>query len=245
MHLSEATWPEVRDADTDLAVLPVGSTEQHGPHAPLATDALNAESVASAGVEAYDGDAAVAPVVSVGVSEEHRQFPGTLWVSPDTFRRYVGDVVESLAHHGFDRVVVVNGHGGNVDALREATAEATRAGDAYAVPFTWFEAVGGHAADMGHGGPLETALLRHTFPDLVREDRVDAAREGGSDRWGDWVSGVNLAYDSAEFTENGVVGDPDDGDAARGEELLELAAAALVRLLEAVASRDPERPPDR
>jgi creatinine amidohydrolase len=146
--------------------------------------------------------------------------------------------VESLAHHGIDRVVVVNGHGGNTDALREVTAAVSRAGDAYAVPFTWFEAVGEHAGRMGHGGPLETALLRHTFPDLVREGRIAEARERAADRWGEWVSGVNLAHDSVEFTENGVVGDPGAGDAELGAELLELAVEALCELLEAVSERE-------
>ena len=245
MHLSDATWTDADDLDTDLALLPVGSTEQHGPHAPLATDALNAEAVADAGAAAYDGEVVVAPPVTVGVSEEHRQFTGTLWVSPDTFRRYVRETVASLAHHGWDRVVLVNGHGGNVAALREVAGTITRDDDAYAVPFTWFEAVGDHAADMGHAGPLETALLRHVHPDLVREDRVDEAREGASDGWGEWVSRANLAFDSAEFTENGVVGDPADGDERRGEELLELGGAALAALLEAVESRDVRLPDHR
>ncbi|WP_327050884.1 creatininase family protein [Halomicrococcus gelatinilyticus] len=245
MHLSDATWTDADDLDTDLALLPVGSTEQHGPHAPLATDALNAEAVADAGAAAYDGEVVVAPPVTVGVSEEHRQFTGTLWVSPDTFRRYVRETVASLAHHGWDRVVLVNGHGGNVAALREVAGTITRDDDAYAVPFTWFEAVGDHAGDMGHAGPLETALLRHVYPDLVREERVDEAREGASDGWGEWVSHANLAVDSAEFTENGVVGDPTAGDERRGEELLDLAGAALAALLDAVESRDVRLPDHR
>ncbi|WP_433625446.1 creatininase family protein [Halomicrococcus sp. NG-SE-24] len=245
MHLSDATWTDADDADTDLALLPVGSTEQHGPHAPLSTDSLNAEAVADAGAERYDGEVVVAPPVTVTVSEEHRQFAGTLWVSEDTFRRYVRETVDSLAHHGWDRVVLVNGHGGNVAALREVAGTVTRHDDAYAVPFTWFEAVGDHSSDMGHAGPLETALLRHVHPDLVREDRVEAAREGASDGWGEWVSYANLAYDSAEFTENGVVGDPAAGDDARGEELLELAGESLAKLLDAVESRDVGRPDHR
>ena len=245
MHLTDATWTDAAAAETDLAVVPVGSTEQHGPHASLGTDAVTAEAVAEAGVEAYDGEVVVAPPVSVGVAEEHRQFPGTLWVSEDTFREYVRETVASLAHHGWDRVVLVNGHGGNVAALREVAGTITRRDDAYAVPFTWFDAVGDHAADMGHGGPLETALLRHVRPEMVDEDRVDEAKEGASDGWGDWVSGTNLAFDSAEFTENGVVGDPDEGDAERGAELLDLAAAALADLLAAVEKRDVRRPPDR
>ncbi|MBP1986004.1 creatininase family protein [Halolamina salifodinae] len=242
MRLADATWTDVRDADADLAVLPVGSTEGHGPHAPLGTDSLAAEAIAEASADAYEkgtGESVlVAPTMPVGISEEHRAFDGTLWVSPDTFRDYVREVVESLAAgNGPDGVVLVNGHGGNVDALREVAARLTRDETALVAPFTWFEAVGEHSSDMGHAGPLETALLRHEHPELVREDRVDDARENGSERWGDWVSGVNLAYDSDQFTENGVVGDPDEGDAARGAELAELATDALVDLLEAVRER--------
>ena len=239
MDLAHSTWTDADAAGTDLALLPVGATEQHGPHAPLSTDTLNAVAVAEAATDAFEDEVVVAPAIPVGVSEEHREFAGTLWVSPETFRAYVRETVASLAYHGFDRVVVVNGHGGNVDALAEVTATITRHDDAFAVPFTWFEATGEHAAEMGHGGPLETALLRHAHPGLVREDRIEEARTGASDRWGEWVSGVNMAYDSAEFADNGVVGDPADGDAERGAELLDLATDALVDLLAAVAERDP------
>ncbi|MCU4751854.1 creatininase family protein [Halobacteria archaeon AArc-curdl1] len=238
MELTDATWTEIADCETDLAVLPVGSTEQHGPHAPLGTDVLTAEAVTDAGLERYDGTVIRAPAIPVGVAEEHRHFAGTMWVSPDTFRAYVRESISSLAHHGFDRVVVVNGHGGNVDALAEITATITRHDDAYAVPFTWFDAVGEHSSEMGHGGPLETALLRHCYPDLVRDDRLEEAREGAATGWGEWVSHANLTVDSVEFTKNGVVGDPTAGDAKRGEALLELASLALERLLEAVADRD-------
>jgi Uncharacterized protein, putative amidase len=128
MKLADATWTDLRDADTRLALLPVGSTEGHGPHAPLGTDTLNAETVAAAGAERYEDEhgvpVVVGPPMTVGISKEHRAFDGTLWVSPDTFRSYVRETVESLAHHGFDRVVLVNGHGGNVDALREVSARA-------------------------------------------------------------------------------------------------------------------------
>jgi creatinine amidohydrolase len=245
MHLSDSTWTDADAAATDLAVLPVGSTEQHGPHAPLGTDAMTAEAVAEAGAEAYAGEVVVAPAVPVGVAAEHRQFTGTLWVSEDTFRDYVRETVASLAHHGWDRVVLVNGHGGNVAALREVAGNITREDDAYAVPFTWFDAMGEYGDEMGHGGPLETALLRHVAPELVREERVETAREGASDGWGEWVSYSNLAFDSAEFTENGVVGDPGEGDAEMGAELLELAGDALARLLRAVESRDVSRLPHK
>ena len=245
MDLSQATWTDVASLETDLAVVPVGSTEQHGPHAPLGTDTLAAVTVAEAGCERYTGEVVRMPAIPVGIAEEHRHFPGTLWVSPGTFRAYVRETIASLAFHGFERVVVVNGHGGNVDALREVTGTITRHDDAYAVPFTWFDAVGEHSRDMGHGGPLETALISHLHPDLIDEDRLEDARDGGSDRWGEWVSSTNLAHDSAEFTDNGVVGDPTAGDERLGEELLDLAATALARLLERVENRDVSRPDRR
>ena len=268
MRLADVTWTDVRDADVDVAFVPIGSTEQHGPHAPLGTDTLTAVAVAEAAATAYGsgdgepaaavesddrdgdadegrgdggerGDAVVTPAVPIGVSEEHRAFDGTMWVRPDSFRAYVTDAAASLPGHGVDRVVFVNGHGGNVEALAEVARRFSRDPDhdGYAVAFTWFEAVGDHASEMGHAGPLETAVLRATHPDVVHEDRIEAARDGASDGWGEWVSGVNLAHDTEEFTANGVVGDPTAGDADRGRELLDLASDALVDLARGVVDR--------
>ena len=240
MRLEESTWTDARDAETELALLPVGSTEQHGPHAPLGLDSMTAEAIAEAGADRYadanDARPVVGPTIPVGVAEEHRAFDGTLWVSEDTFRAYVRETLSSLAGHGFDRIVVVNGHGGNADAIRELCGRVSRDGDAYAAGYTWFDAV--EFDQLGHAGPAETALIRHLFPELIRDDRLDEAAEGAADGWGEWVAGTNLAYDSDAFTDSGVVGDPRNGDAALGERLLDAAAAGLSELLDAVARRD-------
>ncbi|PSQ59536.1 MAG: creatininase [Halobacteriales archaeon SW_9_67_25] len=212
MHLSDVSWTDADAAGTDLAVLPVGSTEQHGPHAPLGTDALAAEAVADRGTDRYDGEVVVAPTVPVGVAEEHRHFAGTLWVSEGTFRAYVRETVASLAGHGWDRVVLVNGHG-DIEALDGGVG-------------------------MGHGGPLETSFVRALDPDLVDPDRFAEAAADGADGWGEWQSGTNLAYDSAEFTDSGVVGDPGESSEAAGEQLLAAAGEALADLLDAVARRE-------
>ncbi len=249
MHLSDVSWTDADAVEADLALLPVGSTEQHGPHAPLGTDALAAEAVADRGADRYDGEVVVAPAVPVGVAEEHRHFAGTLWVSEDTFRAYVRETVASLASHGWDRVVVVNGHGGNVAPLRETCARLTRDGTGYAVPFTWFDAIDPgdiealDGAGMGHGGALETSLVRALDPDLVDTGRFVAAAADGADGWGEWQSGTNLAYDSAEFTDSGVVGDPGESSEVAGQQLLAAAAEALAALLEAVETRDLDREP--
>ena len=240
MRLAESTWTDIRDADSTIALLPVGSTEQHGPHAPLGVDSLTAEAIATRGADRYadenDDRPVVGPTIPVGIAEEHRRFDGTLWVSEDTFRPYVRETIESLSTHGFDRVVVVNGHGGNVDALRELCARVSRDGNAYAVPYTWFDAV--NFPDLGHAGPAETSLIRYLRPELIHEDRTEAAAAEGADKWGEWVSGTNLAYDSDAFTDSGAVGDPRDGDSELGEELLDDAVAALVDLIGAVERRD-------
>jgi creatinine amidohydrolase len=235
MHLREATWPEADAVETDIALLPVGSTEQHGPHAPLGTDTLTAEAVAAAGAEATDHEVVVAPAIPVGVAEEHRDFAGSLWVSEDTFRDYVRETIASLAHHGWTRVVVVNGHGGNVDALREVCGRVSRHDEADAWAFTWFDSV--DAADMGHGGPVETSLVQYSHPELVDDKQLEAAADGGADGWGEWVSGVNLAYDTSEFSENGTVGDPREASPERGEQLLDAASGALTTLLERIRTR--------
>ena len=241
MELAGHTWTDAHEADTDLAVLPVGSTEQHGPHAPLGTDFLNAEAVAEAAVSSFDREVALGPTIPIGVSEEHRQFTGTLWVSPDTFRAYVRETVEALISHGWNRIVLVNGHGGNIPALGEVAARVSRAEAALVVPFTWFDAAETDLS-MGHAGPVETSLLLHTRPELVDTDRFDEAVAEGAESWGEWVSGTNLAHDPAEFSENGTVGDPSEASAAEGEDLLVSASDALVDLFMAVEDKPLDKP---
>lgn len=239
MQLGAATWPAADASETELAVLPVGSTEQHGPHAPLGTDTLAAAAVAEGGVERSDHEVAVAPAIPVGVAKEHRRFAGTLWVSPETFRSYVHETVESLAAHGWTRVVVVNGHGGNVAPLEEVCARLSRDGTADAVAFTWFDAVDLEAmgVEMGHAGPVETSLLLELHPELVDETEFDRAAAGAADHWGEWVGGVNLAHDSDTFTTSGAVGDPTESSTELGTRLYEAATDRLATLLDAVATR--------
>ncbi|MFB6093606.1 MAG: creatininase family protein [Halanaeroarchaeum sp.] len=244
MRLAEETWTDVHEGDGTVAFLPVGSTEQHGPHDPLGTDHLTATAIAEGAAAAAEESIVVAPPIPVGISEEHRQFTGTLWVSPDTFRSYVRETIESMLEHGWDRVVVVNGHGGNAAAIEEVTATLTRRTDAVVVPFTWFDAVETDLS-LGHAGPVETSLLLRVAPELVHEDRFEEAADGGAERWGEWTSGVNLAPDSASFTENGTVGDPGEASAATGEALERRAIEALLGLVEAVRDRDPTPPPHR
>ncbi|MCX6649685.1 MAG: creatininase family protein, partial [Candidatus Bathyarchaeota archaeon] len=128
MKLAEVSWVEAQKIlkDVDTVILPVGSTEQHGPHCPLGTDHYTADAVAN-----IIGDRVkllVLPVIPVGISSHHRQFPGTLWAPPKVFRDYVKAVILSTSSHGPRKFLVINGHGGNTPSLKEV-AEDLRSDD--------------------------------------------------------------------------------------------------------------------
>ena len=126
MHLKFMTWPEV---DSYLAkrkdiIIPIGATEQHGPMGLIGTDHLCAEGIA-AGV-AEECESIVAPTVTYGMSLHHLGFSGTVAVRPQTFAAVIEDCVNSLAQHGFERILFVNGHGGNEPATLSAFSDLYR-----------------------------------------------------------------------------------------------------------------------
>src|SRR5919107_1108565 len=121
LELDKLTWPEVKvelENGRDTVVVAFGATEQHGPHMPLATDALIGDELARAVAERLG--AFVAPTVRVGCSSHHLDFPGTLSLEDETFHAIVRDIVASLARGGFRRVVLLPTHGGNFAPLATA-----------------------------------------------------------------------------------------------------------------------------
>jgi len=237
MRLAEHTTTTAATAfeDVDVAVLPVGSTEQHGPALPLGTDFMTAEAMA-AGV-ADRSDVAVLPTLPVGVSEHHRQFDGTLWTRPEIFEAYVLDVVDSIASHGVRKAVVVNGHGGNTDALDRAARRLRTDETAFAPNWSWWESVTALSETLfesegGHAGAAETSLLLAIGAEHVREDELDAAGEGVPDGWGSTVHGASVGFDTIDFTQTGAVGDPAEGSQDAGEQLLEAARDELDALVD-------------
>ena len=237
MYLGDATWPEAGTAlaDCSLALVPLGSTEQHGPHLPLATDHLIAEALARAAADR--ADVVCTPTVTVGVSPHHRQFHGTMSVDPPAFRDYVESMSRSLVDQGIDRIVFVNAHGGNVEHLREVGRRLHGDGAAYAVEWMWNESIPELVDDLferngPHAGPKETAMVWH-IADAVREGKLEAAREGGLVDLADAPTernGARLFYDAVENSDNGAFGDPTDASAEKGRRLFEAATEQLVEL---------------
>ncbi|GAB6878272.1 creatininase family protein [Halorubrum gandharaense] len=240
MYVADRTWPELADyvAEESVAIVPLGSTEQHGPHLPLATDHLIAEALADA---AADRTGFLrTPTINVGVSPHHRQFHGTMWVDPPAFRDYVESFTRNLAYHGIDRVVFVNAHGGNVQHLREVGRRLHEDETMYAIEWMWDESIPELVDDLferngPHAGPKETAMITHIAPELVKNDRLGDARDGGLVDLRDAetiVHGARTYYDAAENSGNGGFGDPTDVTPEKAEKLFEAAADQLVQLLE-------------
>jgi len=226
-------------AAAEVALLPTGSTEQHGPALPLGTDHVAAESVATA---LDRDDVVVLPTVPVGVSVHHRQFDGTLWTDPETFRAYVGDVLSSVANHGVRKAVVVNGHGGNDAALRRAARDLRDDGVAFAAPWNWWGGLESLIEErfdsaLGHADAAESSMMLHLAADHVREDALAAAEAGASDGWGTVVHGANVGFDTADFSESGAVGEPTRASAEAGRALFEAAVADLDALVDWLAAR--------
>ncbi|WP_254529448.1 creatininase family protein [Natrinema gelatinilyticum] len=245
MYLGNEAWPDLETyfETESLALVPLGSTEQHGPHLPEATDHLIAEAFAR---EAADRTGYLCtPTINVGVSGHHRQFHGTMWVEPPAFRRYMESLTRNLTSHGIDRVIFVNAHGGNVSHLREVGARLRQDEIAYAIEWMWDESIPDlvdslFAQNGPHGGPKETAMIQYLEPELVHNDRLEEARDTGVpdvEAAETIKHGSRTFYDAADNTENGVLGDQTDATPEKGQQLFEAAADQLVQLCEWLAAQ--------
>lgn len=231
MQLADMSWTDVRDADVSVALFPIGAIEQHGPHAPLRTDLIIAEEMAAEA--ARRTDALYLPPVNVGVSENHRHFDGSIYVSEETMRRIVVETLESLARHGVEKTVIVNGHGGNTDAINEACRRLYRDGVAFATEWLWARAIG-VMDTVDHGGELETALVMHLDESLVSEPREGSDAPHGIEEHGASVGG----YDTIDFTERGCFGEPETATAETGGRVFEESVSELVALVEYLRETD-------
>ncbi|WP_276272331.1 creatininase family protein [Haloarcula litorea] len=254
MYLADEAWPDLGSyfESESLALVPLGSTEQHGPHLPEGTDHIIAESFARRA--AAETGYLCTPTVNIGVSPHHRQFHGTMSVDAPAFRDYVESLTRSLASHGIDRVIYVNAHGGNVEHLREVGRRVRDDGTMYAIEWMWDESITDRIEAVfetpgPHGGPKETSLIQYLAGDLVHEDRIEDARDGGLlefDESTGRVHGARTFYDAIDNTENGVLGDQTDASAEVGEDLFEAALDQLCKLCEWLDDqpRDALMPPD-
>jgi creatinine amidohydrolase len=230
--LDELTWPQVRaeqESGRTTVVVALGATEQHGPHLPLATDALIGDHLAREVADRLD--AFLAPTVRVGCSSHHLEFPGTLSFSAETFAAIVGDLLQACARGGFRKVVLIPTHGGNfaplgaaLDSIGLIDGMEVRALTDVRVLFAIARlGVEEHNVPLGcgglHAGEWETSMLLTIRPDLVQLENSEPGYTGDLDAalGALFVDGVHA------IAENGVIGDPSEASVEHGSRYWERA----------------------
>ncbi|MBK8211672.1 MAG: mycofactocin biosynthesis peptidyl-dipeptidase MftE [Rhodospirillales bacterium] len=231
LMLAEMTWPEVERAiaaGMTTVILPMGATEQHGPHLPLGTDTFRAASLTE-GLSGALPEALVAPVLPVGCSDEHTGFPGLLSLDHETLARLIVDCGRRIAAWGVRRLVLLSAHGGNGEALELARTRlqeqasgleiriltsSTALSEAFAAVAA---AAGISPDDVGlHAGEGETSEMLHLRPELVRMDRAAAGYAGSMSEVMPRLRAVGLRG----VTPTGTLGDPRAACASRGAKYL-------------------------
>ncbi|UGQ12656.1 mycofactocin biosynthesis peptidyl-dipeptidase MftE [Yinghuangia sp. ASG 101] len=219
-RLADDAWPDVAEGGTVL--VPLGSTEQHGPHLPLSTDTVIAAAVADRVAAVLPGTVRVAPAVPYGASGEHAGFPGTVSIGHEALHTLLVEQVRSLALWAA-RVVFVNGHGGNTAALGGAVRQLRDEG--HDTAGLACEAPGGDA----HAGRTETSLMLHLAPEQVRLPRAAP----GERRPIAAILPELRAHGVRFVAPNGVLGDPGGATADEGRRILGAMAADAVRRITA------------
>ncbi|GAA4904340.1 creatinine amidohydrolase [Actinomycetospora succinea] len=213
MELGDARWAECEDVP--VLLVPVGATEQHGPHLPLRTDTTVAATVAAR------SGLTTAPALPYGASGEHEGFPGTVSIGTETLAAVIVELGRSACRFA-RRLVLVNGHGGNVGALRVAVPMLRAEGRDVA----WFPC-GVPGADA-HAGRHETSVMLALAPDAVR---VDLAAPGNTAPLRELMPAI-AAGSVRDVSPSGVLGDPAGASGAEGAETVSVMVAGLVTAVE-------------
>jgi creatinine amidohydrolase len=217
--ITTATSHDEHQRNAQIAVLPVGSFEQHGKHLPLATDSLIAHAIASR--LAQDYDLFLLPPITIACSHEHADFAGTVSISSSTLQQIILDVQDSLRRSGIERLVLVNGHGGNYvlsNVVQESNARGQRM-VLFPSSIEWNEArrssglVTDAHEDM-HAGEGETSILLATYPDVVRSG-YEHTNWTVEDRRHLLSQGIHA------YAQSGVIGRPSLATATKGRKLLD------------------------
>jgi len=241
------TWQEVDEIKkaVKMAIVPVGSTEQHGPHLPVKHDAASVSYIAERLAETLYPMLLVTPCVPFGVSFHHMRFPGTISLNPDTLTSIIIDICESLMSHGIKKILILNGHGGNFETISTAIVTANRklGADIFHANYWDFfpkpayrivedEQVPGHSSDF------ETSMGLHMYPEMVRTHLIKdsdhvTTRLSNSEKL---LSEKSRMYRlELEKSPSGVPeGNPTLASAKKGQQILDAIVTELVSFIEAM-----------
>lgn len=258
----ELTWPEVNEAVAlgKIPIIPTGSVEQHGHHLPLCVDHVCANAVATEAGRLRPELSLVLPPVTYGYVHHVMDFPGSLNIHFEHFVQYVLDICKSLAYHGFKKMIIVNGHGSNHPLCELIARRVVVETDAVCAFCSWWQMLtvnpefskqwresvfpGGCA----HAGELETSLMLHLTPHLVRKDKIKSelsktnqlgSKYTYSDLFG--AGPMGLVEWTSQYTDSGVIGEAELGTAEKGKLCLEEAGRNLAAFVAEFQAR-PVRP---
>ena len=229
-------------AENAIVVLPVASMEQHGPHLPVGVDTYLCEAVCKGGAElaVQDVPVVVAPTLWCGMAEHHMAFGGTFTFDIPTYRAVLLAFLKSLERHGFKRVFIVNGHGGNIAALNSFLPDFARETSLKVRAATYFELAASDLAPVledqkrvHHACEVETSLMMVLAPDTVKTDRLAEAFGGvaGSSAPDSWYATPARFRSFKEFTASGVNGDARRASREKGLKLLAICADGVAAAL--------------
>lgn len=255
MLYGEQKWTEVPAQAAKVVVVPLGSMEQHGCHLPLFTDTAICQEIVRRAASALDDVALFLPALWAGVSEHHLRFPGTVSLRQETYVRLLEDILESLIGAGFQRIVLLNAHGGNTVPAQAAVYEIQMRHrdrrDLWLVLATWYTLAAEQIAALpeleqkrvSHACELETSMVLCLRPELVDmgaargADR--SARPASSRPGADWAGRVVTVRPFEHTTLTGAYGHPEKASAAKGEALFAVVVDEVVACVREVAAWQP------
>jgi creatinine amidohydrolase len=245
MQFSDSTAPEMRRLKDLPIVLPLAAVEQHGPHLPVFTDSMLLGEIVRRADEALRDEVIFTPLLWLGNSDHHLDFSGTLSASPRTYLELLGDLAANCIHHGFRRIVFVNGHGGNDVPGRQAVFELrqkhrTRKDLLLLFATYWLLGSDPKKADptlaqtqMGHACEWETSMILRLRPELVRDFKNLAPVP-----FGNAFEPAHRGWVTQDRSEPGHIGSPHLASREKGENLFRTFSADLVALLRRVLNWD-------
>lgn len=249
----EHSWPQLREASKQdrVVVLPVGTIEQHGPHLPLSTDCITSREISREAVEAIPDEAILMPQVYYSFNLHHMDFPGTIAVDGDHIIPYVTDVLMSIAHHGFKKILLVNGHGSNVPFLDICARNLCNETESVAAMVSWWdlsepalteirESV--YPGGLSHACELETSVILHYRPDLVDMSLAeeDISYNVGKYIFWDLQKGAPVKFQEffSRNSRTGTKGDPTCATADKGRRIVECVVENMVELIREFRARE-------
>jgi creatinine amidohydrolase len=249
MLFSDVNYNKIKQqvAKDKVVVLPIAAIEQHGPHLPVSVDTDLVTQVALRAENKLGDDILLCPTLCFGSSHHHLSF-GTLSVSVSTYTQLLVDLVESLLKMGFRRIVLLNGHGGNVTPARQALSILSDKYDETLKPnialATYWDLAGKSFAGappmespaLSHACEYETSMMLYLFPEKVLHDKIERAKRPDSNGYIPWEDdepyrGVTMVKRTEFISSNGCSGEPQLATAEKGKHLLDHAVDALVQFL--------------